>query len=225
MRIGVCIPVIARHLPLLATCLESLERQTRKPDVVSIRVSEAAAVPTLPPSSFPVVLQHTPGPSCAGANRNGAAYVIQDRVDLLTFIDADDFMHPLCLEQTGRHFQQDIEVLVHGFVDCKNAPEKALYMTRNLAMIPWAPVGVQPIETLLTDGFSTSKDPDSPIYRLLRLDGQVFHNAHLTCRTSVWAAQKWPEGFGLGEDSVYNYRLYTRGYKYGFTTDRLSYYM
>ena len=137
MRIGVCIPVIARHLPLLATCLESLHQQTRKPDVVSIRVSEASALPVLPPCSFPVVLQYTPEKACAGANRNGAAYVIQDRVDLLTFIDADDFMHPLCLEQTGRHFQQDIEVLVHGFVDCKNAPEKALYMARNLVMIPW----------------------------------------------------------------------------------------
>lgn len=91
MRIGVCIPVVARHLPLLTTCLESLNRQTRKPDVVSIRVSEAKALPALPRYSFPVILQHTPEQSCAGANRNGAAYVIQDRVDLLSFIDADDF--------------------------------------------------------------------------------------------------------------------------------------
>ena len=30
---------------------------------------------------------------------------------------------------------------------------------------------------------------------------------------------------GIGEDSVYNYRLYTRGYKYGFTPDKLTYYM
>jgi hypothetical protein len=221
MRIGVCIPVVSRHLPLLATCLESLERQTRKPDVVSIRVSEASAVPIIIPCSFPVVLQHTPEKSFAGANRNGAAYVIQDRVDLLSFIDADDFMHPQCLEQTERHFRQDIEVLVHGFLDCKNAPERALYEARALNRIPWTPIG----STLQTDGFSTSKDAYQPIHRLLRLDGQWFHNAHLTCRTSVWIARRWPEEFGLIEDTIYNYQLYTRGYKYGFTADKLTYYM
>jgi len=225
MRIGVCIPVISRHLPLLTTCLESLERQTRKPDVVSIRVSEAEAQPTLPPCSFPVVLQHTPEQSHAGANRNGAAYVIQDRVDLLSFIDADDFMHPRCLEQIERHFRQDIEVLVHGFLDCKNAPDRGLYEARALNRIHWTPIGGPIGSTLRTDGFSTAKDTYQPIHRLLRLDGQVFHNAHITCRTPVWTAERWPEEFGLIEDSVYNYRLYTRGYKYGFTADRLSYYM
>lgn len=214
MRIGVCIPVIARHLPLLATCLESLERQTRKPDIVSIRVSEASAVPALPPSSFPVVLQHTPERSCAAANRNGAAYVIQDQVDLLSFIDADDFMHPLRLEQIEHHFHKNIDVLVHGFVDHKNG-------SRDLDTIPWTPIH----SVLQTDGFSTAKDSYGPIYRLLRLNEAPFANGHMTCRIGVWAALQWPEGFGLGEDSVYNYRLYTRGYKYGFTVDKLSYYM
>jgi len=222
MRIGVCIPVIARHLPLLATCLESLERQTRKPDVVSIRVSEATVVPALSPCSFPVVLQHTPEKACASTNRNTAAAALQDRIDVLSFIDADDFMHPRCLEQTEHHFRKDIDVLVHGFVDCKNVPEKALYEARNLDLNP---IGESIGSVLQTDGFSTAKDSHGPIYRLLRLDEAPFANGHMTCRTSVWAALKWPEGFGLGEDSVYNYRLYTRGYKYGFTTDRLSYYM
>lgn len=214
MRIGVCIPVISRHLPLLATCLESLERQTRKPDIVSIRVSEASSQPALPPFSFPIVLQHTPERSCAAANRNGAAFVIQGRVDLLSFIDADDFMHPRCLEQVERHFRKDIDVLVHGFVDHKNG-------SRALDLTPWTPIS----SFLQTDGFSTAKDSYGPIYRLLRLDGASFHNAHLTYRVGVWTALKWPEGFGIGEDSVYNYRLYSRGYKYGFTPDKLTYYM
>jgi hypothetical protein len=217
MRIGVCIPVISRHLPLLATCLESLERQARKPDVVSIRVSESEGRPALPPCSFPIVLQHTPEKACASANRNGAAFVIQDRVDLLSFLDADDFMHPRCLEQVEHHFRRDIDVLVHGFVDCKNVPERG----RVLDLTPWTPIS----SVLQTDGFSTAKDSYGPIYRLLRLDGVPFHNAHLTYRVGVWTAERWPEAFGLGEDSVYNYRLYTRGYKYGFTPDKLTYYM
>ena len=214
MRIGVCIPVIARHLPLLATCLESLERQTRKPDIVSIRVSESPTQPSVPICSFPIVLQHTPDPSCAGANRNGAAYVIQGQVDLLSFIDADDFMHPLCLGQIERHFCKGIDVLVHGFVDYKNG-------SRDLDTIAWTPIH----SVLQTDGFSTSKDSYGPIYRLLRLEEAPFANGHMTCRIDVWSALKWPEHFGIGEDSVYNYRLYTRGYKYGFTADKLSYYM
>jgi len=221
MRIGVCIPVLSRHLPLLATCLESLAQQTRQPDVVSLQVSGATAPPVLPPYSFPVLVRSTPDTVCAGANRNRAAALLQGQVDLLTFLDADDFLHPRCLEQIERHFQQDLEVLVHGFVDCKNVPEKALYEARDLTMISWAPIH----SVLHQDGFSTSKDAQSPIYRLQRLEGRPFHNAHLTCRTSVWQAINWPEGFGLGEDSVYNYRLYTRGYKYGFTPDPLSYYM
>ena len=214
MRIGVCIPVISRHLPLLATCLESLERQTRKPDVVSIRVSEASSQPALPPSSFPVVLQHTPERACAAANRNTAAAALQGQVDLLSFIDADDFMHPRRLEQVEHHFRKGIDVLVHDFVDYKNG-------SRDLDTIAWTPIH----SVLQTDGFSTSKDSYGPIYRLLRLDGAPFANGHMTYRVGVWSALKWPEGFGLGEDSVYNYRLYTRGYKYGFTTDKLSYYM
>ena len=214
MRIGVCIPVIARHLPLLVTCLESLERQTRKPDVVSIRVSEALAAPPLPPCSFPVVLQYTPERACASANRNTAAAALQDRVDVLSFIDADDFMHPRCLEQVEHHFRKGIEVLVHGFVDHKNG-------SRALDTIAWTPIH----SVLQTDGFSTSKDSYGPIYRLLRLERAPFANGHMTCRIGAWAALQWPEDFGLGEDSVYNYRLYTRGYKYGFTADQLSYYM
>jgi len=212
--IGICIPCHAPHSKYLQVCLSSIENQIRKPDLVSISISEMTVPPQLPTYSFPVKIVCSPEKQCQGKNRNIAANNAQ-AMDILTFFDADDIMHPMRIESIEKHFHDST---IDGFIHNNKQCASKQYRTKPLNHIVWEPVS----NKLYTDGFITSKD-----YICGRITSSYGNltNGHFTCRTHVWKDLQYPETYGIGEDSEYIYRIHSKDYKLGYSPDKLSYYL
>ena len=214
MRIGVCIPCYAPHVPELRNCLASIEEQTRWPDVVSISVSGVSEIPDIQ-TKLHIRWTIDSDPHCAGSNRNRAAAAIQGEVDVLTFFDADDRMFPRRLEMIGQQMQHSsVEVLLHSYA-----------FASKHGKIP-TPPEIRGI--LFRRGWRTRKESLCSrvvIRASLFHPEMLIHNAHMACRVHVWQTLQYPVGYGLGEDSEYNYRLFRAGFRFGYTPDVLSVYL
>lgn len=202
MKIGVCIPCHADHLYVLPNCIESIRQQTRAPDEVVVSVSSATSCPDLP-----CTLLVRAEPACAGENRNIAARSIAESVDVLTFMDADDVMHPRRLEMIEKHFTDhpEMDYLLHS------------YMTNGV----WTDI--------------SGHVQINPIAGVRRVDGDVcgrmfgdnlpaLTGGHVTCRSTAWMKNPMLERYGDGEDSEYTARAWEKGYTFGATPDVLSWY-
>ena len=202
MKIGVCIPCHADHLHLLLNCLQSIRQQTRLPDAVVVSVSSATTCPTLPCTVI-VRSERT----CAGENRNIAARSIADTVDVLTFIDADDVMHPRRIEMIEKHFtdHEELDYLVHSFVMDGMWSE----ITGNLRVNPFT--GVQ-------------RRNGDVCGRVIGEGLPPFSNGHISCRSDAWKHNPMLERYGDGEDSEYTARAWEKGRTFGVTSDALSWY-
>lgn len=124
MRIGVAICCYHKHLDVLPRLLASIERQTVLPASVVVSCSSTTSVLQWEQTySFPLVI-HTHaehrGPSF---NRNFAARQLQN-VDIISFIDADDEIHPQRLELIARAFLMfpDTMLVLHGLTVDVDAP-------------------------------------------------------------------------------------------------------
>lgn len=118
MKIAVCIPCYKFHIPKLLRCLESIEEQTRKPDqvIVSCSSSTESDLPILD-YSFPIQTLITNERKNAAENRNIASRAAKDYdVDILSYFDADDVMHPRRLEYIEQVFTNDnADIVFHNF--------------------------------------------------------------------------------------------------------------
>lgn len=114
MRIGVAIPCYKYHLPLLKRCLDSIERQTRKPDEVVVACSSSVKsdIPAYS-YSFPLRIVTRETRHNAASNRNDAVKYLT--TDIVSFFDADDVMHPQRLEAIEASFPCDI--VLHSYVE------------------------------------------------------------------------------------------------------------
>ena len=84
LRIGVVIPSYIRHIPLLKRCLDSIETQTKPPNIVSISCSSSKKDSVnLTSYSFPIKINYTEEVQNAAQNRNYAASIILEEVDVI----------------------------------------------------------------------------------------------------------------------------------------------
>ena len=128
MILAICIPVYEQHVPHLERLLESLKQQTRIPERVvvsasSIKPGGAAAtiLRRLEEREFPfsLTILATEKAQTSGTNRNlaaDAATSLSPPLDILSFFDADDEMHPRRCEAIVRAFERDstFAALLHG---------------------------------------------------------------------------------------------------------------
>lgn len=219
MRIGVCIPGHTDHLQYLQKCLESIEQQTVKPTVISISISSHTSI--LPPiqCSIPLKISATPNAACAGKNRNIAAKAIEDEVDILSFVDMDDWMHPQRLEMAEKAFAENAaDCFLHFF----EIVPKQHFHELSVADYKWS----EPTQKLFTDCFSASRDCICGRVEVLpgTYEQTGSTKGHITESVKAWKASPFPEGYGIGEDCENLYRLYQKGFKPVYCPDKLSLY-
>ena len=122
MKIGIAIPCFNKHIDCCYELLDSIQQQTRLPDQVIVSCSSSKASDfVLKNYSFPFLVITTEERKNAAQNRNIAADRLE--TDIISFMDADDIMHPQRLEAIERAFQDPEPIIVlHGFLlneECK----------------------------------------------------------------------------------------------------------
>ena len=133
--IGVAVSCYVNHLPLLLELFDSIENQTRKPDKVVVSSSSTPPekeLKILKTYSFPYEIIYTPEHKNAASNRNIAISGLLD-MEYISFIDADDIMHPQRIELIMRTFEEtNGDIVLHNFSYENNLkPIKSLKYTIN----------------------------------------------------------------------------------------------
>jgi len=220
MKLGVCIPCYDLHIQYLPYCLKSIEAQTRKPTIVSISVSSSKNKTPINPSdySFPIVYTVTEAKLCAGTNRNVAAEAIYNQVEILSFFDADDIMHPRRLELLETHFTKyALDSCVHYFM--KGSVKHRLAIQD----IVWPSVS----NSVYTTPFETGRDnvAGRVWYVNPNKEKELGHCGHYTLKSSVWRRSPCVENWGKGQDSEHVWRVYKTHAKHAYIPDTLSMYI
>jgi glycosyltransferase involved in cell wall biosynthesis len=115
MKIGVAIPCYYGHIQNLTNLLDSIENQTYKPDKVVVSCSSTKQLFETKEYTFPLDIIITDEDKNAAENRNIAANHLNN-MDYITFIDADDIMHPQRIEILLNVFQgTDCDIILHNF--------------------------------------------------------------------------------------------------------------
>jgi glycosyltransferase involved in cell wall biosynthesis len=130
ISIGIAIPCYKGHIPNLFKLLDSIEDQTRKPDMVCVSCSSTTEFPfdKVKKYSFPLDVIITEEKKNAAENRNIAIAKLLDvsvsvsttdicrNLDYITFMDADDIMHPQRIEILLKLFnERNIDIILHNY--------------------------------------------------------------------------------------------------------------
>jgi glycosyltransferase involved in cell wall biosynthesis len=116
MKIGIAIPCFINHINACYRLLDSIDKQTRLPDQVIVSCSSSKLSDfILKTYRFPLIVLVTAEHQNAAQNRNKAADHLE--TDIITFIDADDSMHPQRLEAIEQAFEDSgTTIVLHSFL-------------------------------------------------------------------------------------------------------------
>jgi glycosyltransferase involved in cell wall biosynthesis len=119
VSVGIAVPCFHGHINNIKNLLNSIEKQTKKPDYVIIScsgINENDIPYKQEDYSFPLKFITTKCKLNTAQNRNIAANTLN--TDVISFIDADDIMHPQCVEIIEKAFKENnIVFLVHRFTN------------------------------------------------------------------------------------------------------------
>jgi cellulose synthase/poly-beta-1,6-N-acetylglucosamine synthase-like glycosyltransferase len=214
-------------------CLWGIVKQTRQPDMIVVSVSGVQKENEqydFEHGDIPLTFLYTDQKHLEGGNRNRAARAAVDLgADILCFFDVDDIMHPRRIEMISKYFEENerVHFLLHSYMI---GPREKLEVYGKDFQIPW-------IET--ENSIFTTNPLDFKIYRcnsIVKIDNKFelnkpyigvghMHNAHVSVRKECWLESPYNETFTYGNDSAFNYKLWTRGFRLGYSTMMLSCYM
>lgn len=237
LRIALCIPFDFGDFPFLLQCFQSIQNQTRQPDLVVISFSRSGppvqevlteVLDRLPPILASTSIVFAEEKQLAGHNRNIAAAIAQKYgADLLSFFDADDIAHPRRLELIEEAFQRrpHLMAVLHGYRTMLKTP------VNDIRSLEWPTLK----GGLYTNCFQVMKTESGRPVRLTTKESITdldpaaadVQNGHITVRAGAWEQSPYNETLPIGEDSQFNAILCERygPAAIGLLPDSLSYYL
>jgi glycosyltransferase involved in cell wall biosynthesis len=206
--IGIAIPCYRMHFKHIPDILKNIQNSTRLPDhvVFSCSSSHRDDEEDLTEYGFPVTILYTTKDQNAAQNRNRAASRL--KTDYISFIDADDRMHPKRLEIVSKFLdaRPTVDAVYHAFI----ASETYNYVF-------------------------TEEDATSCVFNVMRnpyewtncLVDACMHHAHVTVRSSAFQKLKFVEddwAFRI-EDGIFARQLIEQGFNTKFIPYRLTTYI
>lgn len=208
--IGLAIPCYEPHHHFINGLIDNAIAQTRRPDKIVISCSSWSenTKRKLVCGGIPITILYWKRAIVQAENRNIAANEL--KTDFITFLDADDLMHPRRIEYMLRAFQESkCDVVVHDYQWVKEGSD--------------TPYADEP-QMKLTDNIIL-KSPDQPGC-ILEDGSQPFHHAHIGITKEAFSKIQYPidERFYRIEDSLYLRMLLENQMKIRHLANKLSQY-
>jgi glycosyltransferase involved in cell wall biosynthesis len=197
MKLGVAIPCFYGHLNKLIELLDSIECQTILPSQVVVSCS-STNFEVYKSYSFPLQIITTKENKNAAQNRNIAAIHLSE-MDYITFIDADDIMHP-----------QRIEILLH-VIKLHNSEIILHNYTESEPM--------EPIDTIQIDT-NTLIPIDGGIAHVDKNDVFKIQCSHVTVKDTILEQVKFPEEC-VHSDSVFCHLVFHLNVTHAYISNKL----
>jgi hypothetical protein len=216
MKIGVCIPCHFLYVKFLDRLFLSIDKKTYKPHIVYVSISGLPPIIDIPKYqvSFNLNIINTTENKNSGENRNISAFNVKNNVDIISFFDADDFMHPQRLESINNAFKNNgCDVFLHNYLLCDHNNSY---------------INLKKISDKIKITCSVSKK-----YNIYKIWTRMFDdnnkefpiaNGHISFKSSIFSIHNVPENKVGCEDSLFTTTLTKSGYIINATVDKLSLY-
>ena len=224
MKIGVAIPAYIGHIDSLFKLLDSIQFQTNIPNKVVVSCSSSknsdfelnCYLEKLQQYTFSLEIITSEEKKSAAQNRNIAAAKLSD-MNYITFIDADDIMHPQRIEILLKIFQEnDSDIILHDFLDCEIYDNDSSFKKIENENID---VRINSLKQCYS-GCITHKD-----YNYIFINH--IHHGHVSIKQYIFNILQFPEEpeFYRKEDCVFCYRVFSlENIKHSYIVNKLTYY-
>lgn len=215
MKIGVAIPCYSGHHGYLQSLLENIASSTHRPDKIAISCSSWTTNGRVLGDfqGIPVEIVYSTERLNPAQNRNQAARCLT--TDLISFLDADDLMHPRRLEFLVKAFEDhpDVYAVYHGYSWEPRARRSEPF---------WEEPEACPLSAAMV------KDPKAVGIMVETTPPNLYehHHAHVTVRDRLWKVFQFDENWAQNrkEDSVYGATLVANDVKCMYLHNKLSRY-
>lgn len=213
LTLGVAIPCYAGHFHYLTSLLSNIASSTMKPSEIAISCSSWShdKLEYFSYDGIPVQVWYSSDKLNASQNRNRAASLL--KTNLISFLDADDLMHPRRIEFLLHAFETrpDISAVFHDYayqpVSMRNDPF-------------WEEHQANPLPN------KVQKDPNAAGI-IVEGGPYAIHQAQVTIRSRLFSVFRFNEDWSYfrKEDSMYAATLVTHEVPCLYLNNKLSRYI
>lgn len=213
MKIGVAVPCYHGHVNNLYNLLDSINSQTILPNKVVVSSSSTEKIEITEAYNFQLVIITSPDKKSAAQNRNIAIGNLMD-MDYVTFMDADDIMHPQRIEILLNAINNyDSDIILHNY---QTEPFNENNIFKHIEDVKIR------TDTLIQSwsGCITHSNGYSDAF-------DKIHHSQATVKNWILHSIKFPEEpeYHLREDCVFCHRIFSLpNIKHAYIQNELSYY-
>lgn len=210
------IPCHAPYLQFLDRCLISIYNQTKAPDLIIISVSSFGGELALLPGIIPIKVLQTEQHYTPGQNRNAIIEIVPQN-SIVSFIDADDMLHPQHVDTVSKFFtdHEEQDVLLMSFE--RNA-NKLTFTVDDYKTFNWTniPSEIQYFHNCFKPTYPPQWTPIM-IWSDEHLRNYAHANGPISFRRNKIDHIRYSSTLTLGEDQDFNAQLWEYGLKFSYT--------